>query len=348
MNFLRSIKFGIILLTTIILVSIVGTVIPQNAQEVEYIRYYGEGAYTLLRALSLTDIFHSWLFVALLLLLVINIILCSIEKISSKKKFGLGFFLTHLSLILILLGGFIGGICGKKGYLNLFTSEAVSSFKIGDLDFPLGFSVTLEKFELEKYANKAQDEIGVYKFNKLITVLPVQIGREYSLSDGTKVRIEQFIPDFTMDMKTHEVLSRSDSPNNPALRIKVIDSKGNAEEQWLFANFPNFKMKPSDTCPICQFVYKRAEGKIKNFKSLVKFAKSGLEQKVEIKVNHPFKFQKFTFYQTNYDKDNLNYSGLQVVYDPGVPLVYLGFIALMFGLTMVLFENRKMGQRREG
>jgi hypothetical protein len=53
------------------------------------------------------------------------------------------------------------------------------------------------------------------------------------------------------------------------------------------------------------------------------------------KVNAPFSYGGYTFYQAGYDDTNLRYSSLDVVRDPGAGIVFFGFILLNAGLIMV-------------
>ena len=84
-NFLRSMRFGIILLVLIALCSIVGTVIPQGREIAWYAQTYRSfhGCILLLR---LNRIFESWYFIALLVLLCLNLSLCSILRIRTVVK----------------------------------------------------------------------------------------------------------------------------------------------------------------------------------------------------------------------------------------------------------------------
>ena len=66
-----------------------------------------------------------------------------------------------------------------------------------------------------------------------------------------------------------------------------------------------------------------------------------------IAVNSPFSWGGFTFYQTSYNPDDLTWSALQVVRDPGVPVVYAGFILMMAGLTMVFCVGPWLGGQRK-
>src|SRR4030042_4294668 len=76
----RSIKLTIFLLILLAILSIIGTLIAQNASRLEYIQRYGIGLYEVLNFFNLLDMYHSWWFSAILLLLVINLIFCSIHR----------------------------------------------------------------------------------------------------------------------------------------------------------------------------------------------------------------------------------------------------------------------------
>jgi len=75
--FFSSLKLTIFLLITLALVSIIGTIIPQNQLREQYLRYYDESTYATLKAVGFLDMYHSWWFVLILALLAINLIACS-------------------------------------------------------------------------------------------------------------------------------------------------------------------------------------------------------------------------------------------------------------------------------
>ena len=78
-------RFGIILLVLIAACSIVGTVIPQGREIAWYAQTYRSfHGYILL--LRLNRIFESWYFIALLVLLCLNLSLCSILRIRTVVK----------------------------------------------------------------------------------------------------------------------------------------------------------------------------------------------------------------------------------------------------------------------
>ncbi len=85
-KFFCSVKLTFVLLLSLAFTSIIGTVIPQNESPDLYLRAYGAFGYQFLDALGIFDMYHSWWFKALLLLLTINIVICSIDRLQSSWK----------------------------------------------------------------------------------------------------------------------------------------------------------------------------------------------------------------------------------------------------------------------
>jgi len=75
-----------VLLLSIAATSIIGTVIPQNENPAAYFRAYGEFYYKLFDVLGIFDMYHSWWFQFLILMLTMNIFVCSIDRLSATWK----------------------------------------------------------------------------------------------------------------------------------------------------------------------------------------------------------------------------------------------------------------------
>jgi len=80
-RFFQSRKLALVLIAVIVVVSIIGTVIPQNAAHHIYIERFGVGGYTFLRLTGITDLYHSWWFNLVFVFFSLNIIACSINRI---------------------------------------------------------------------------------------------------------------------------------------------------------------------------------------------------------------------------------------------------------------------------
>ena len=87
MAFFASLKLTIFLLILLALVSIIGTVIPQNQMSGEYLKFYKESTYATLKAVGFLDMYHSWWFVLILTLLAVNLIVCSLKHFPRTWRF---------------------------------------------------------------------------------------------------------------------------------------------------------------------------------------------------------------------------------------------------------------------
>ena len=81
-----SVKLAIVLLLTLAVTSIVGTIVEQQQDPEKYLREYGETTYKILKFLGFTDVYHSWWYIALLTLLALNLIVCSIKRLPKIWK----------------------------------------------------------------------------------------------------------------------------------------------------------------------------------------------------------------------------------------------------------------------
>ena len=82
LNFLRSMRFGLLLLGLIGLCSVAGTVIPQGREIAWYAQTY-RSFHGIILLLGLNRVFESWYFILLLVLLCLNLSLCSLVRIRS-------------------------------------------------------------------------------------------------------------------------------------------------------------------------------------------------------------------------------------------------------------------------
>jgi cytochrome c biogenesis protein len=77
---LAGVRLTILLCILLALVSLIGTLIPQNLSDTQYANSYGPEAAKLIVSLGFSDIYHSIGFVSLLSLLAINLLTCSTKR----------------------------------------------------------------------------------------------------------------------------------------------------------------------------------------------------------------------------------------------------------------------------
>jgi len=333
-KFFSSIKLAIWLLSLIAFFSLIGTFIAQST------------------------IYSSWWFILLLVLFSLNLGVCILNRLPLKNR-SLGSFLAHISVLIILLGALIGIIFGQKAFLKISETEEVNSFFFHGKNIPLGFSIRLNDFiynenidakekllvyqhaKLEKDVYDLGSEQAIMQSQGFLAQVPVHMGIEQAIGNtGYKIKAVRYVADFVMDTSTKNVFSRSAEPNNPALQVELKDPKGKVKSAWLFARFPDMHQEISADL---QIKYNWAPRRPKDFISKVTILKDGKEiLSRDIQVNEPLNFAGYNFFQSSYDTQDLSWSGLQIVKDPGVPLIYAGFILLIVGLVMIFYVGPLM------
>lgn len=125
-DFLSSVTLSLVLVP-ILAASIFGTLYPQ------------------------VNVYHSWWFLFLLVVLSVNLTACTFRRLSGKSRHW-GTIAVHLSVILILLGGLASALTNKKGFVGLFEGETKKSAFITETEkFTLPFYIRLDAFETEYY-----------------------------------------------------------------------------------------------------------------------------------------------------------------------------------------------------
>ncbi len=77
---------------------------------------------------------------------------------------------------------------------------------------------------------------------------------------------------------------------------------------------------------------------IKDYKSILRVVENGKTMMTKtIEVNSPLKYKGFVFYQSSYDPEGERYTGLQVTKNPGLLVVYTGFILLCLGIVFIFY-----------
>ena len=383
MGTLAAVKFAVTIVILLTVACIVGTLLPQGTDVTRYLEVHPEAANKMewLSRLGLTDVFYSKWFVGLLGLLAASVATCSMRRFATvRRTTGLvrmrafGSMITHISMLLILLGGIVRGVWGEKGYIELRQGETKDFFVLENGAKPLPFSLHLTRFELEPDAPQTADAAASKENESRLTVLwseqnvtahfPIKLDVEQTLAPKDKpataentyrIKILRYVPDFTVDTQTRQVSSRSDEPNNPALQI-AVSGPGGSNHRWLFAKFPEFGQEGTHNEKAgsglrMKFDFRGAPDSmpksIKNFKSTVRILEGDrdLGERI-VRVNSPFTHKGYSFFQSGYNPRDLGWTSLQVVRDPGVPVVYAGFALMLAGLSIAFYVGAKMDAQR--
>ncbi len=258
----------------------------------------------------------------------------------------LGVYGVHLSVVVLLIGGLIGSVFGFEGFANIAEGETVSSIQLrnSNLSHRLPFAIRCDDFEVQFY------DTGAPKL---------------------------FRSDLVLLENDQPVVEKSIIVNDP-LRYKGINifqsSYGKLDRPAPAAELPE-KIELQFASADSGMVYTRSvkmgepidipEGlgrfTIRDYQSAAKFmemaigptiigtleTKDGSEKQVMLPIRFP-KFdtmrrgsviisvaKEFSATEQQY------FTGLQITHDPGVAIVYFGFILMIAGCVVTFFMSHQ-------
>ena len=301
-DFFCSVKLAVVIILVLVVSCIIGTVILQEKTFDEYVARYGYGLATFFKITQLNNLFYSHWFSFLLILLCANLICCTIKR-WRNTFLQTGFVLTHLSLVLILIGGVVKFQLGVKGGVNVYEGKSVNYFltqtidRKGKLDYvkkDLPFSIALDDFILEKNEPKFQ-LVSYVKSKDRQKVLEVKIGKKQRVPGSDyKVTIKDYVPDAELKQ---EPVNISDTPDNPAIFVQFFGSEKVAAEGWLLAYDRNSYEDKKQGIRIeyiwlsSQQELDKALNSVETAKAQVSVSMSGQTQDYPLDLNKVFKFE---------------------------------------------------------
>ncbi len=157
-KFFTSVKLTVVLFVLLLIPSIIGTVIQQNAPDPnQYVQIYGPTWDRIFRFLGFYDIYHDSRFILLLILLGLNTFACTVSRFKLRWN-RIGAIATHLGLLLILIGALTGAFFGMKGFMRIAEGQTTDEILVNRADRKtdrLHFHVRLEDFIFEVYEERA-------------------------------------------------------------------------------------------------------------------------------------------------------------------------------------------------
>lgn len=332
MGMFRSVRFAILLMAIIAVACIVGTLVKQEPYDAaKAVSHYGRPLGLLIGLLGLHQLYHTWWFVGLLGLFAFSTTVCALSRRRIRLAL-IGSLVVHLSILFIVAGAIVRGVVGVEGVVTIAEGETVEDFETDSGKLPLGFRLRLDDFQVTRRADKA--EVLVYfEGEAKPRSIPAVVGKAVKLRpDGTTLEVVQYLPHFMMDGA--RIYSASENPENPAVQVKLSGPAGESK-RWLFSRFPDVHARgagPDD--PVLRY-----ELPVRTFESHVAVLDGeGKElRKAAILVNGPLRAGRYVLYQMSYDQQTEQSSTLEVVYDPGVPLVFIGFLTLPAGIAFVFY-----------
>lgn len=265
----------------------------------------------------------------------------NVQIFAEKGRYSrLGVYITHLSLLTILLGALVGIYFGFNGYLNLLEGEQSSvAYSRNEQEIPLGFDIRCDDFDVSFY-----DKTDTPK--SFLSVLTI-------IENGKEVLTKTIGVNEPLKYKgiTFYQSSYGFSPSmSSSFKFRLTSKTGKTEE---------IAIKFGETFVIPDISVK---GTVSDFSPALAIDKKGRLFTYTDSMNNPAVFIEFTEngkalhnqwilkrYPETWitpagtvefkDLWGAQYTGLQVRKDPGVWLVYLGCFLMSIGLFIAFFMS---------
>lgn len=269
------------------------------------------------------------------------------QLFSQKGSFTrLGVYITHFSILIILLGAIIGIFFGFKGFLNLPEGEVSNvAFTRNGQERPLGFNIRCDDFNVDFYGNSDMPK----EYSSILTV--IDNGQEV-----LKKRIEVNEPlkykGITFYQSSYGIVPGSGQKSVFIFRVTPVGGKTEEVRLRFGETFkiPNTDMigKIEDFSPAIAF--DQATGRpftyaeqMSNPAVFISFTEKGKPKYGGwILKRHPGTWNLPEGHIVEFvDLWGIQYTGLQVRRDPGVWIVYLGCIMMALGLYIAFFMSHR-------
>jgi cytochrome c biogenesis protein ResB len=291
-------------------------------------------------------VFDSGWFFILLAVFGLNILICVISRVSfTAKKSGSN--LVHLSILLILYGAMLSYFFSIRGVMEIAEGQSQDRIMVGCKIHKLDFKVYLEDFAIDWYSNspdKYEIKVRVESSNSVFSYKLDRAQEQKVGKTGYSFAVKDYFPDFSLD-ENMKAYNKSSHPNNPAVLLQISLPSKTAEDRWVFANHPGMGMARDENIQF-RFNY---QPPAKEYRSRVKVidANNVPVKSAVIKVNSPLSYKGYSFYQVDYDHDDLKFTVLEAVNDPGVGFVFIGFLILNAGLVIIFYPKLRSASGRK-
>ena len=403
-----SVNLTIVLFVLIVLLSIAGSLIPQQEAAREFSRHIPSGWASALQKMQFFDLYHSILFLLLLGLLSLNLIVCSlnrfqvtwqrirakafpdsftslenlspaltilteerhdttIQKLEDilKKKYRkvekretaqgeflygekgrfshFGVYLIHLSILIIIGGAVIGSLFGFDAYVQVAEGDTFDTIDLkGDKGAKkLNFTLRCDRFSVDFYKDGAPKEYrsdltflkndSIAYQGSLLVNHPITFEglRFYQASYGT-------VPDGKVTLS----FRKGSGGTGQSVKVSSGDvfdlPDGHAQVQVLRVEENIMQLGPAVKLNV-----RSPKGDIQFWVFMdiedIKEMNPGILKRVPL--FNPGLFEPYIFSLDHMDRRY--YTGLQVAYDPGLPIVAAGAFLVFSGFMVVFFSSHR-------
>ncbi|MCD6272510.1 MAG: cytochrome c biogenesis protein ResB [Deltaproteobacteria bacterium] len=244
----------------------------------------------------------------------------------------LGVYIVHFSVLLLLLGGLIGSIFGFEGYINITEGETkqIIRLKTAGEVYKLKFGIRCDFFKVSFYDSGAPKE-----YRSGLTLIEQD---KPVLQQDIKVNVPLRYKGINIFQSSYGAVP----PRYAALNFFSNESGMTYQEKAEFGQEINL---PENSGKLIIKKFTRSSNFMGHNMGEAFLATLMLKDKSPVEIILPVRFPNFDKMRKGALIISANsppyYTGLQVTHDPGVWLVYAGFIAMIIGCCITFFMSHQ-------
>lgn len=342
-----GIPSSVCLISALLILTIIMGLTPQTTSHTD------EVSENIFSRLGFDNMTSSWAFILIYFITLLSLGCLIVRRLFNFRKKDYAFYLNHIGLWITLFAAGLG-YADIERYL-MHVREGEIEWRVYDEDEnvkELPIAIQLNDFDMEEYPPKLtiidrksgkplpEDKPDYYQIDTEIA---------QGQLNGWEIELKEYI---------HQAVRNSDSTYRevpmpgatPAAKIRAFNvSQGKDTTGWICGgNQAQLYM----TLPLDehQCVVMSVPEPKRFMSDIEAYTPDGTIKKGTIEVNKPMRIGSWTIYQYGYDNQAgrlSSYSSMELVYDPWVIPVYIGFIFIALGSIALIWNGRLVKHRSE-
>jgi hypothetical protein len=333
-----GVPLSVVLIAALLILTLIMGLTPQSS----------EVAGSLFSRIGFTQMTSSWPFVLIYLTTLLSLGCLIACKLHNFKRKDYAFYINHIGLWLVLFASGLGHADMERYVMHV--REGETEWRVYDYNEnikELPIAIKLNDFDMEEYPPKLtviNRQTGVPQPEENPQYYQIDTKVPEGHLNGWTIKLEEYI---------HQAVRNSDSTYRevpmpgatPAAFISVVNNKtGEKHKGWVCGgNQAQLYMTLPLDDELCVVM---TVPEPKKFMSDIEvYIPDGTVKQALLEVNKPLRIGHWTVYQYGYDNKAgrlSSYSSMELVYDPWIVPVYIGFLLIALGAIAMLWKGKKV------
>ncbi len=346
LKWFTCVPFSVCLISALLILTLIMGLTPQTGPSSASVKK------DIISLLGFNNMTGSWPFILIYFVILLSLGSLIVRKVAKFNIRDWGFYLTHFGLWLVLFAGGLGHADIERYLMHVREGEV--EWRVYDDEGnvkELPIAIQLNDFDMEEYPPK-------------LTIIDRETGEPQPQSDPDFYQIDIKSPkgklngwELELNEYIHNAVRNSDSTyrevpmpgSTPAAKITMHNPlTDEIRKGWVCGGNQAQLYKTLELSE--QYTVVMTVPEPKRFMSDIEvYTPDGTIKSAILEVNHPLRINSWTIYQYGYDNAAgrlSTYSSMELVYDPWIIPVYIGFFMIATGAIVMIVRGRPLNRKR--